>query len=328
MAWRYHVRSDMRVSGTPHSNKDEMTAICVPISESKSYSFMDVARGLFELDYPKKKLYVVFALDDFGANTVETKIEKFIERWPYPDNCFVVTTTLKGNDPKCSDIIPWKTRARFAATLRNLYTSFVVDNLPKAQYIFSVGSDIVLEPKSLKILRGMDKKVASGLYVSRIQHRPLALSYANGEWSYDDVDLVSTEPFMADWSGLDCALIQREVFTQVNWNDFSVDKYGIGEDGYFFLEAKEKGYQLWVNPRVKPLHIQDDGQAVAARPVPSLGLIISCPKCGWTNKLGKTWKDIEVGCGNCRHIFYADPFWRERVLDETAKGAGVSASII
>ncbi len=314
----------MRVSGTPQPN----IAICIPISESKSYSFMDFARGVFELDYPKKKITIVFALDDFCAKNVEVKIDKFIELWPYPDRCFVATTTLRGNDPNTSDIIPWKTRARFAATLRNLYTHFVVDNLPDVDYIFSVGSDIVLEPKSLKTLLGMNEKLTSGLYVSRIQHRPLALSFDKGEWDYDEVDLNSTEPFNADWSGLDCALIHREVFSSVNWDEFSVDKYGIGEDGYFYLEAKEKGYQLIINPRVKPLHIQDDGHAVAARPVPSLGLIVSCPNCGWETKLGKLWKDIEVGCGNCRQPFYADPFWKKRVLDESAKGAGVSESII
>lgn len=314
----------MRVTGTPQPN----IAICIPISESKSYSFMDFARGIFELDYPKRKISVVFSLDDFCTKTVELKIDKFIDHWPYKDNCYVVTTTLKGNDPKSSDIIPWRTRARFAAELRNLYTKFVIENLDSTEYIFSVGSDIVLEKNSLKILQGMGEKLASGLYVSRIQHRPLALSYDNGSWDYDSVDLTSTEPFSADWSGLDCALIHKEVYSCVNWDEFSVDKYGVGEDGYFFLEAKEKGYHLTINPLVKPLHIQDNGQAVAARPVPSLGLIISCPNCGWKTKLGKVWKDIEVGCGSCKQPFYADPFWQKRVLSEAAKGAGISESII
>ena len=317
----------MRVSGTPQLNTEEI-ALCIPISESKSYSFMDFARGIFELDYPKDKLHIVFSLDNFCAKEVEKKIEKFIEHWPFPKNCYVVETTLKGNDPKCSDIIPWKTRASYAAQLRNLYTHFVTDRLGWVDYIFSVGSDIVLEKDSLNILLDMKQEIASGLYVSRIQHRPLALSFEDGKWSYDEVDLNSNQPFTADWSGLDCALIRREVFSKVNWDDFTVDKYGVGEDGYFYLEAWEKGYQLWINPRIKPLHIQDDGQAIAARPVPSLGLTISCPNCGWKTKLGKIWKDIEVGCGNCKQPFYADPFWVERVLDETAEGAGVSVSTI
>ncbi len=304
-----------------------MIALCIPISESKSYCFMDFARGVYELDYPKERLIIVFALDDFGASEVEKKIGKFIELWPYQDNCHVITTTLLGNDPKCTDIIPWQTRARFAAKLRNLYSHFVVDLLDDVEYIFSVGSDIVLEPNSLNQLLQVDNEIVSGLYISRIQMKPLALSFNDGSWSYDDVNLESYEPFKADWSGLDCTLIHRKVFEKINWDDFYVDKYGIGEDGYFYLEAKKNGYQLWINPRVAPLHIQEDGSAVSTNPVPSIGLTVTC-SCGWSTKLGKRWKDITVKCPNCGDEMYVDPFWKPRDLDSSAIGAGIASDRI
>jgi len=305
-----------------------MITICIPISESKSYCFHDFARGVCELDHPKERLCVIFALDDFSANEVEKKIEKFIEFWPYPENCYIVTTTISANNPNCSDIIPWQTRARFAAELRSLYTKFVLEMLPNTDYIFSVGSDIILESDSLDQLLAVDKKITSGLYISRIQRKPLALSYADGKWSYDEVDLDSIQPFKADWSGLDCALIHRDVFSEVNWENFSVDMYDIGEDGYFYLEAKEKGYQLWINPLVKPLHAQEDGSIVAARSVSSIGLIVTCDSCGWSTKLEKKWKDVTIQCPKCKTLFWMDPFWKPRELDITAIGAGIPISMI
>ncbi len=288
---------------------------------------MDFAKGVCELDYPKERLHIVFALDDFCASEVEKKIEKFVELWPYPDNCHIVTTTLLGNDPKCSDIIPWQTRARFAAKLRNLYNSYVVDMLNSVDYIFSVGSDIILESDSINQLLQIDKRIVSGLYISRIQMKPLALSFTDGAWSYDDVNLYSTNAFKADWSGLDCALIHREVFTNINWDNFSVDKYGIGEDGYFYLEAREKGYQLWINPCVAPMHIQEDGSAVSTRQILPLGLTVTC-SCGWHTKLGKRWKDITVKCPQCGLESYVDPFWKQRDLDSAAIGAGIASDRI
>jgi hypothetical protein len=287
---------------------------------------MDFARGIFELNYPKDRLQIVFALDDYCVSKAEVKINKFIELWPNPELCFVATTTLNGNDPQTSDIIPWKTRARFAAELRNLYTKFVVDYLFDSEYIFSVGSDIVIEPESLNILLNMNEKVASGLYISRVQERPLSLSYSDGKWSYDRVDVTSDEIFKADWSGLDCALIHRDVFSTVNWDNFTVEKYGVGEDGYFYLEAKERGFQLFINPQVRPLHVQDNGTVVAARLVSSIGLIVTCPTCGWKTKIGKRWKDITIQCPDCRSEFYADPFWTKRSFDQNAVGAGIASS--
>lgn len=305
-----------------------MISLCIPISEAKSYCCNDVFRGIFELNYDKKDLYIIFALDDCGAKTVEQKIEKFISYWPYPENCYIASTTLLGNDPKSSDIIPWKTRARFAATLRNLYTHFVSQNLEDSTHIFSVGSDIVLEPEDLNILLEMDKPIVSGLYVSRIQQIPLALSYHQGNWYYDEVDLESEEPFFADWTGLDCALIKREVYDKVNWDEFSVGKYGVGEDGYFYLEAQKLGYNLLMNPRVKPLHIQEGGLAICAKPVPQFGLNILCHSCGWSTTLGKTWKDVQIKCGKCKTTLDSDPYWLPRRIDKDATGVGIISNTI
>ena len=304
-----------------------IVSICIPISESKSYSFMDFARGIFELDYPKNRIQIVFALDDWGADNVEKKIKKFVDLWKFPTNCSIVTTTLKGNDVSTSDIIPWKTRARFAAELRNLYTKYVTEFLPETEYIFSVGSDIVLEPNSLKVLLNMGEKVASGLYVSRIQERPLALSYSDGKWDYLEVDLASDEPFKADWTGLDCALIHRDVFSEINWDGFSVDKYGIGEDGYFYLEAASRGHRLNINPQVKPLHVQESGHVVCAKPVPSFGLHVTCFSCGWMTKIGKLWKDISIQCPVCKSELWVDPFWVPRVCDPELANVGIPSSL-
>ena len=128
-----------------------MIILTTPISQSKSYSFHDWARGIFSLDYPKDQLYILFVVDMFGEQDVMKKIKLFEERWPYPDNVYCLQTSIQGNNVVNSDAVDWKRRAEIAASLRNSAIKFT-RLLPNVTHIFSVGSDIILEPGSLKDL--------------------------------------------------------------------------------------------------------------------------------------------------------------------------------
>lgn len=287
-----------------------MIAVCIPISESKCYCFHDFARGLVNLDYPKEELQIVFALDSFCASSVVRGIEEFQSRWPIPDAIHVVSTNISSNNPNSSDVMPWQTRAEIAARLRNLYFNYVKKYL-NTDYIFSLGSDIILSSGDLSKLLENNHPLVSGLYISRIQNKPLALYYRDKEWGYLDVDLNSQEPIEADWSGLDCALMSREVYNSVDFTDYSLDKYGLGEDGYFYLEAAKNGYKLLIDLRVRPLHANFDGKAFSADPLSKYSISPICPSCGWETIIGKIYKDITLCCPNCKTEFNVDPFWKE-----------------
>jgi len=310
----------------PNKISTPIIALTTPISESKCYSFYDYARGLYELDFPKEQLYVVFVVDSNGANKVSKKVNEFVEHWPYPERVSIVSTYIANNNPKSSNVLKWEERAKIAAHLRQMYTEYIRDMLSDITHVFSVGSDIVLEPDSLNKLLEAKKDLVTGLYISRRLHNKLALWYEQPDkWGYIDIPVDLTIPMKIDWSGLDCALYRKKLL-QIDWEDFSADKYGIGEDGYFYLEAKKKlKTQAWLHSDVRPLHIHDNGIPVAARDIPQFGLNITCPNCGWQSRIGKLYRDVNVGCGGCKKIFTVDPYWEPRnINDQPFSGLAVS----
>jgi ribosomal protein S27AE len=117
---------------------------------------------------------------------------------------------------------------------------------------------------------------------------------------------------------MDIMLIEKAIYKKVNFDDYDLDKYGLGEDGYFCMEARHKaGADLWIHSGVRPIHAHSTGEGIAARPLPHLRIDITCPHCGWQSRMGKVYKDVEVGCGRCKQTFWADPFWENPTYRES-----------
>ncbi len=316
-----------------------MVTICIPIGPSKAYCFGDMARGIFELDYPKDQLHILFSVDtSAGVREVLRKINKFKSHWPYPENITVVKAKCVDNNPKQSDRINWEKRAEFAALLRNTALHYVCDHLPDTSHILFLGSDIVLESHSLRKLLDVNGEMVSGLYVTRLgRHAPLALTwdFVSKFWTLQPVDLLSHEPFQTDWCGFDCVLVSKKIFSQLNWDEYDIRKYnsddlstGVGEEGYYYLEARTRyGIKPWIHPDVRPLHINDDGSVYAARRLQQIGIDEVCPKCGCRTPQGKVWKDIETICPECINIFDADPYWEPRQINNVGRGVSIGRPI-
>jgi hypothetical protein len=64
-----------------------------------------------------------------------------------------------------------------------------------------------------------------------------------------------TEPFLADTAGFGCVLVHRSVFEvlDVPYFKFLPDK--CSEDFYFFVKARQKGFELWADPSLDLKHI-------------------------------------------------------------------------
>ena len=267
-----------------------MISLVIPISASKAYCFGDCARGIFELDCPKEELYIVFSVDaSKGVRSVLSKVRTFKEHWPYPKNVFTVKVDCKGNDPNNTDNMTWQKRSEVAATLRNKAIHFVRDGLVDVTHIFFVGSDIGLEPHSLKDMLGTNHDLVSGLYLTRVGHKPCAFTWDSKTLAIAPypVELWKKEPFTVDWCGLDCVLISKKIFDVIDFDDFTVEKYnqngteGIADDGYFYFETFLRlGIKPTIHSNVRPLHIDERGRAFAARMTPQIGYEDVCPKCG------------------------------------------------
>jgi hypothetical protein len=307
-----------------------MITLTTPISQSKSYCFHDYARGIFNLDYPKDQLYILFVVDMFGEQDVMKKIKLFEERWPYPDNVFCLQTSIQGNNIVNSDAVDWKKRAQIAADLRGMAFAYARGRLSDMTHIFSVGSDIILAPDSLQDLLLLNEclgchsdypnHLVSGLYMARGKRLPLSLHYdeKTRDWGYDDIDIERVDSFRADWTGMDVMLIEQAVYETVDFGKYDFNKYGLGEDGYFCIEARNKANaDLWIHSGVRPIHAHSTGEGIAARPLPHLRIDLTCPYCGWKSRMGKVYKDVEVACGDCKKVFWADPFWAETAYYES-----------
>lgn len=63
------------------------------------------------------------------------------------------------------------------------------------------------------------------------------------------------EPFLVDTAGFGCVLIHRNVIEVMDYPYFKFVPGKCSEDFYFFVTAREKGFQLWADPRLDIKHI-------------------------------------------------------------------------
>jgi hypothetical protein len=140
-------------------------------------------------------------------------------------------------------------------------------------YILWVDSDIVWKPEHFVQLVDDNEDIVAGLY------KKAPTQFTATEWKPNtpieylecltDKDLEGrTEPFECIGFGFGFVLIKKGVFERVRRPWFMTQVYKVpnadkprvvGEDIYFCLRAREAGYTLWADPRVKLVHIKGQG---------------------------------------------------------------------
>lgn len=129
-----------------------------------------------------------------------------------------------------------------------------------ATHLLFIDSDMLFPPTALKTLLSRDKDIIGVEYHKR--QFPLQTVTA-----YDPkVEKSETEPFRVGVAGTGLMLIKTAVFKNPkmnkNWFSFGRNAEGknvIGEDGWFCNTAKEAGYNVWVDPTIKVLHLGEYG---------------------------------------------------------------------
>jgi FkbM family methyltransferase len=145
--------------------------------------------------------------------------------------------------------------------VRNLIAHWTVNMF---DYLFSVDSDIVFEPDTLKKLLAHDKDVVSGLYIQRIPNSHTLEIYDFTPWggaaNMDYSMLKDRGLTQIAGCGFGCVLVKAEVFRGVGYPYFqyhsAIDhKDTISEDVDFCAKARYKGYTIWADPSIKCKHI-------------------------------------------------------------------------
>jgi len=147
--------------------------------------------------------------------------------------------------------------------------------------LFWIDSDILFQPEDFQKLVEADKPIISGAYAKDMKGN-LAVALMHDGWKNHEKDsLISltwkdlegkTEPFIVVSSAMGFCLIQKGVFEKIKrpWFACSTvdlyrngDKYLIGEDVYFSLNASYHGFVSWVHPLVKVAHLKQSAWTCA-----------------------------------------------------------------
>lgn len=149
------------------------------------------------------------------------------------------------------------------------------------EWIFWMDADMVLPKDTItelfKVVDEKDAKIVTGIYYQRRgMHLPVLWSrneptaggqttglttekaknnkYA-GAFSFPHKD--KKTPFKTHASGFGCVLVHRSVFEALPKPWFKFIENTCSEDFYFFVNAQEKGFDVWAQPTIKLGHIGD-----------------------------------------------------------------------
>jgi hypothetical protein len=164
-------------------------------------------------------------------------------------------------------------------TARNILANGFLQT--ECEWAFWMDSDMILEPRTiplmLKYAKQLDAKMLTGIYYKRLgQHHPVlwrkTLKSADGKLvrttasRYAHMTVfpggVGGPPFKVDVSGFGCVLMHRSVLDALKKPYFRFDFFEedgqqleASEDFYFFVNAKEAGFDLWAIPELKCGHV-------------------------------------------------------------------------
>ncbi len=150
-----------------------------------------------------------------------------------------------------------------------------------AEWIFWMDSDMTFPMDTLTKLFDLaekkDAKMVSGVYYQRRGNNLPVLWSRNEETTEGSVTGIMSEkgqknkymgsfmiphpdkkePFEAHSAGFGCVLVHRSVFEMMDRPWFQFIKGTCSEDFYFFVNAHDLGFKLWIDPTIDLGHIGD-----------------------------------------------------------------------
>lgn len=149
----------------------------------------------------------------------------------------------------------------------------------ECDWAFWMDADMICPPETIVRLyetaKKVDTKFMTGLYFQRIgDHFPVlwrkepelmdgkkvqfdekTRKDPKGAYLHHFILPTGKEPVKADVAGFGCILMHRELMDKVPYPYFKTLSDDCSEDFYFCIQAKEAGYQLWVDPSLDIYHV-------------------------------------------------------------------------
>ena len=132
--------------------------------------------------------------------------------------------------------------------------------LPTPTHILFVDSDVLPKKNTLEKLLLLNKDIVAGVYPITAK-KGLAWSVSKEEKFVPlSIEELPSEPFKISSCGFGIVLVKMKVFEKMQWpywkNEFNPGGIEKGEDLYFCDKAKEAGFEIWCDPKVKCNHIR------------------------------------------------------------------------
>ena len=203
-------------------------------------------KHIYNIDYPKDKIQLCFILNDSTDRSGEI-LDDFL--WKHGKEYAGMTIAIERlgqvEDKRTSEV-----RQKIyhsLADLRNLLLESAVEK--KVDYLLSVDSDILVPPKILSDLLANKKPIVSAqIWNDRTKNYP-NIMIKQGDQIVHYLNFPKNSLFPCDVTGA-VYLIRKDVLSSVRY-----EYHRQGEDVGFCLNAKEKGFSIWADSRIKCEHV-------------------------------------------------------------------------
>lgn len=119
-----------------------------------------------------------------------------------------------------------------------------------ATHLFFVDDDMIYEEDTLERLLEHDKDIVGAAYANRRGDGDVVGEISESEGVLKEVSAL----------GGGCVLIKKEVFEKLSqpWFWYEINDAGavtMSHDWWFCKKAKEEGFEIWLDPTIRPKHI-------------------------------------------------------------------------
>lgn len=131
---------------------------------------------------------------------------------------------------------------------------------PNPSHILFVDSDVLARHSTIRKLLAHDKDIVAGVYPMMQRCRISWCLSREERYTPLPINELPNNLFKAKFVGCGMMLVKMEVFDKLKWpywkDVFAPGIKIVGEDLYFCKMAREAGYDIWVDPKIKCNHFR------------------------------------------------------------------------
>lgn len=147
---------------------------------------------------------------------------------------------------------------------RNNFSKMAISK--DVDYVLWLDSDMIFPEDLLaQMIKHMEdgKDIVTGLYFRRrapftpVLFKELEINEEGGHWKDFDDYPVNGDPFEVAGCGFGCCMVRKSVLVDValNYQTWFTPFKNFGEDLAFAIRARELGYKIWCDPKIKCGHV-------------------------------------------------------------------------